>query len=189
MKPGVRFSFRWMLGRLFDALALLSLLLALGVAATWVRSHFAVIPCDCPFFYNVKFCAMSGEMQVTWYHPDPTFMARDHIQPSMEKSILIGRWRMTWSDTPYNSGFKPAAVYPVGTVMERMLAIHDWFLLAVCSVLPAWWIKRRWRRQPRAGHCQKCGYDLRASKNACPECGEAIAIDQAMQGVGSSQAR
>ncbi len=39
-------------------------------------------------------------------------------------------------------------------------------------VLPAWLLSRRRRIPP--GHCETCGYDLRASKDKCPECGTKI---------------
>lgn len=48
------------------------------------------------------------------------------------------------------------------------------FWLAALGALPAateW--GRDWfrRRRARVGHCSKCGYDLRATPERCPECG------------------
>jgi hypothetical protein len=45
-----------------------------------------------------------------------------------------------------------------------------WFWTIMTAILPAIWIIRRLRRR-RPGTCIKCGYDLRATPDRCPECG------------------
>jgi hypothetical protein len=53
-----------------------------------------------------------------------------------------------------------------------------WSLALVFGVLPTWALAgalRRRLRKPRRGHCDGCGYDLRASPDRCPECGEVVA--------------
>jgi hypothetical protein len=48
---------------------------------------------------------------------------------------------------------------------------HWLFALAFLSPLHGIWKTRRVRRRLAAGLCAACGYDLRASKDRCPECG------------------
>ena len=49
-----------------------------------------------------------------------------------------------------------------------------WLLLTLAAV-PTAVLWRRDRRTAKPGCCVNCGYDLRASKKTCPECGTAIA--------------
>ena len=53
------------------------------------------------------------------------------------------------------------------------LAIPLWIPTLIFAVYPAYRLLpfHRRRKRKRLGLCLKCGYDLRASKDICPECG------------------
>ena len=67
--------------------------------------------------------------------------------------------------------------YEGGGRDQRRLFVPHWAVAAVLLVLPArrtgGWLRSR--RRDRRGLCRVCGYDLRASRERCPECGAAIA--------------
>src|SRR5580700_2373481 len=62
----------------------------------------------------------------------------------------------------YDSGFLPYGI-PATLI-----------LASAFSVLPILWLKSRFwkRRNIKSGRCVHCGYDLRATPDRCPECGE-----------------
>jgi hypothetical protein len=72
---------------------------------------------------------------------------------------------------------------------NRGIAVHWVLMSALAAVAPAFALIRH-RRRVRDGHCDVCGYDLRATPERCPECGTVPAIrpphNPAMQRTGAA---
>jgi hypothetical protein len=51
------------------------------------------------------------------------------------------------------------------------LFIPLWAVIFGAIPIPAYWAIRRLRTNFRTGYCAQCGYDLRATRERCPECG------------------
>jgi hypothetical protein len=75
-------------------------------------------------------------------------------------------------------GDEAVEVVPQLWAHMTVLVVPHWALVAASSLLPLAWVVRRWRTRGlrRQGHCRGCGYDLRASRDRCPECGRAVAL-------------
>jgi len=74
-------------------------------------------------------------------------------------------------------------VFSFGTVSRTSLALNtqtlllcvpDWAIALTGATTAALFWRHNKRAAPRAGLCAECGYDLRASKDRCPECGTPI---------------
>lgn len=67
-----------------------------------------------------------------------------------------------------------AGAYGV-TEWSRQVQIPCYFLVPIMAVLPAIWVRGRRaaarQRLQNFNPCLKCGYDLRATPDRCPECG------------------
>jgi hypothetical protein len=87
-----------------------------------------------------------------WQRGSRPFQLSDHNPPM----------RRHYGVTGFNAGTDPYFLY-----------LPLWMICLAGAVLPAVAVAQRLRR-PRAvdeGRCVKCGYDLRASPERCPECG------------------
>jgi hypothetical protein len=80
-----------------------------------------------------------------------------------------------WSPArPYNFEFE-------GQYRLRVVGVPHWFLcLLFAGPGAAWFVRRRKLAiesfRLRRGLCARCGYDLRATKDRCPECGTEVPV-------------
>jgi hypothetical protein len=165
--------------RLTASLSMMSLLLCTVVSGGWLLSLFA------PF----------GHYREIEWQPRPSLLARGWIASRGSLHVL---YRHEWGQPPatnlvYDQSFVGIRVAEIGvertrfgfawvhrvtplwhgTGVEKQWSVPLWLPAAVLAIPPLiWWSARvRLQRRRRAGRCQVCGYDLRATLDRCPECG------------------
>jgi hypothetical protein len=121
------------------------------------------------------------------YVPDKQGSVRFDELPPMHPTLRFAMSRYGWFrhfagfslyHRQNKTSWSPATGYNWPTITTRFsIVIPHWFIVGVLAVLPAWWLIRRRnaRRARRAGLCANCGYDLRATPDRCPECGQPAA--------------
>ena len=84
------------------------------------------------------------------------------------KTSFAQNARMPWVRLPSND---------VVQETYQVVAIPDWAIVVLSLVIPIKYaigpVRRRYRGA-HSGYCAKCGYDLRASAERCPECGTVV---------------
>jgi hypothetical protein len=167
----------------YTAAATTSLLLAVAVTALWIRSYGTVDALAVAKFYG-RFLrgdwtievgrdrSLRSDRGVLWY----SCLEGEGVGP-------VG-WRW-YSGLPQGGYFDPSwhGFFADDFISrhERVhtLAIPHWIAVAAFTLLPGIWLwqfraQRRRNRRYSTTHCGTCGYDLRASKDRCPECGTPI---------------
>jgi hypothetical protein len=72
------------------------------------------------------------------------------------------RWAFMWETEKHG--------YDIGN--RREVVAPAWFLAVLLLIAPILWFLSR--RRSRVSICSKCGYDLRATPDRCPECGTIV---------------
>ena len=169
--------------RLFNIVTAMSLLFFVAIGPLWVRSYWIA---DNLESYRDRDLRSIGAISVQ----GTLGCAVGHFQnPPAAGTVLHG-----WVPMPVRPGtffLTPGWTY-VGFgilninfpgVRATAVFVPHWFALGLSVLLPARWF-RGWRRDRsarRRGLCLVCGYDLRASKERCPECGTPIPAKEMVQ--------
>jgi hypothetical protein len=161
--------------RLFNILSALSLVVCIATPVLWVRSLWVADTVHWSSggrLYAVNLLSVKGVLGLgVVRYPQP------------HSSVAPSEWQTFRRDQvndiePFRWSFLGVAVKTGSDADGQGIAVKVscWFLLGVSAVLPArwFWVWRRARMIERQGRCRKCGYDLRASPERCPECGTPI---------------
>ncbi|MDB5329652.1 MAG: hypothetical protein JWP03_803 [Phycisphaerales bacterium] len=172
--------------RLFTLALVFSLLLCIAAAGLWARSYFVR---DSLRFRGTGrdrnlLSSAHGEMLAMTFFDDPFFEDTYAGGVRWEKDNvddIFGDWLLPTA-VPRHAGFVYAhfqTIYLAGNgkpVNCRAVAMPYWFPATLFAIAPLIELRKRIRsrRTNQIGLCPKCGYDLRATPDRCPECGTAL---------------
>jgi len=141
------------------------MLLCVATVALWVRSYYVDDHWDWSYRGEPKggLFAVPGGLGLRWVAVRPGHQAVERSDYFIPVRVL---------EAPSNSFFVgyldglPGKIVWIGF-------IRCWLLFALLAVLPSLHVSSTIRSlgRRRAGHCRRCGYDLRATPDRCPECG------------------
>jgi hypothetical protein len=160
---------RW----LFNGFAALSLILFVVMLVLWVRSYFVLDGIGfARHFWNARGRATVVEVgsnrgvvqTIIYWYENKTQAARMgsgleifHNHPNPYAKNYVG----------FYYSFPSAHLPPI----EQDIFIPYWFVCIIFLAMPPHWLRLRLRAAINTGMCSKCGYDLRATPDRCPECG------------------
>jgi len=173
---------------IFNALALLSLLMDVAVSVLWVRSYWisdqidwrgdrgwrAVSTTQGYVAVNLLLADWSGYPET--FH-GPRYVRDVARLPYNHLLEMDGNW----DDKDTNWEWAGLEWHGKRNVRRGTLHAHAvapfWSVVAMWGMLPLTWVGMRvrsgmrGRRRRRLGLCVACGYDVRATPGRCPECG------------------
>jgi hypothetical protein len=151
------------LGRiLLNALTALSLILFAATVAAWARSY-----STCDQIWRGGYLVQSefGGLYLVPVARGPDYPIRESFDAGK-----LGVIEREWGDDVRR--FRPTRlIYPLSSSRAWLVIVADWFAAFAFVAMPAYRLARSFRHRAPPGHCRRCGYDLRATPDRCPESG------------------
>jgi hypothetical protein len=166
---------------MFNGLAVVSLVLCVVALTVWIRRVTFGVPHHPAELYRgtrLKLLSYDSGIDVEWHPP----IESAELFPDMKSYY-------EWEATPRSRRYYHIWRFEVGELegLDRLSdgrvrykgkAIYalspEWPLVIGFACLPGGVLMSgvfRNRRNRKPGHCVRCGYDLRATPDRCPECG------------------
>jgi hypothetical protein len=177
------------LGRILrGALTILSILLCLASVAMWVRGYWRwdVVGWTRPVRHDAETHDTQSGFFYVWSSGGGVVVYGGYCSPDAVRRLLVEGW---YWNTSGRATVRYAGGLPTNRWGMKFETLRRAEIRWVRIIFPAWsgaavfalpsitrvalWVRRR--RRKREGHCMKCGYDLRATPERCPECGTAPA--------------
>jgi hypothetical protein len=167
---------RW----LFNCAGALSLVLCGATAALWARGYFVadvvsaawVGSGSAPVAREVNARCEGGVLLLqAMSRPQPATAAGPPLLPNDL------RWGYRRSRPRLDLPRFARRASPKAGGVDRWLTLPCWLLMLPAGAFGGWMLRGwlRTRRAARLGRCSRCGYDLRATPERCPECGQPVA--------------
>ena len=183
---------------LFSIFAAVSLFFCLGTAVIWARSYWTgnflrwVHRSPDSARIRIVECIVGstrGGLTIGVRHlaaPSDSANLRDYLYWH-PPGFQFEQWSLMTAQSTSNYLLKPTNSAPLGfqfasrsgryqttDYWEHWAAIPYWFPTSVFAIIPLWGLMHslKRRRAKHLGRCANCGYDLRATPDRCPECGQ-----------------
>jgi hypothetical protein len=158
-------------GRGFRALTIALLVLSLLCAGAWVASFFFVIGHSTTTVGVWTGFGCGGGGVWGYSEPIPQGIPMPRIPTGWQSRFFTPHWRELY--------FLPrVSLHSPPNNQLSHIYIPLWIFAVVFAAFPLYRIRRLLRTyrsgQQRRGLCMKCGYDLRATPDRCPECGSIV---------------